>query len=51
MEIILFIRSDHNGKEYKSTVKETSENAQNHGRLNNMLLNDKWVLEGIYRRN
>lgn len=33
----------------KNTI-ETPEHAQNYGRLNNTLLNDKWVLEGSYRK-
>lgn len=44
MEVIPFLRSDHNGKKNTNTKKiqkKTPPHAQNHGRLNNTLLSDK----------
>ena len=43
IEIISSICSDHNGLKLETNFKEKTENHSNTWRLNNTLLNNKWV--------
>jgi hypothetical protein len=47
IEITLCILSDHNAIKFKLNNKNSSRKHGNNWRLNNTLLNDKWVIEEI----
>lgn len=47
IEIIKYIFSDHSGKKLEISYKETSGNKPNKYKLNNIHLNDEWVIPRI----